>query len=287
MTQLRRFLREPLVHFVVLGAALFLWSAWSGGGGASGSNRIVLTSGQIDFLASVFERTWQRPPTEPELKGLIDDWVKEEIATREAIAMGLDRDDVVLRRRMRQKLEFLVEDAVDAAPPSDAELAAWLAEHADAYRTEPQVALKQVYVSVDRRGRDAEAEARRLLAELERRGGDAPIERLGDPIMLPAELPLTERRALASIFGGEFADAVVALVPGRWSGPVPSGFGLHLVFVNERREGRLPELDEIRPAVERDYSADRRQRNLESLYERLLEKYTVVVERKGGPEKGS
>jgi len=287
MTSLRRLLREPLVHFLLLGAALFAWYAWSGGGTGPGSNRIVLTSGQVDYLAKGFERTWQRPPTEAELKGLIDDWVKEEIATREAMAMGLDRDDVVMRRRLRQKLEFLVEDVVDQAPPSDAELEAWLAGHADAYRSEPQVAFRQVYVSVDRRGEAAEAEARRLLAELERSGGEAPVAELGDRLMLPSELPLTDRREIAARFGEAFANAVVALAPGRWSGPVPSGFGLHLVFVTERVDGRLPSLAEVRPAVERDFAAERRRQQLATLYERLLEKYTVVIERKEEAEGSS
>lgn len=283
----RHFAREPLVHFLLLGAALFLWYAWSGGGAGPGSNRIVLTSGQIDYLATGFQRTWQRPPTEAELKGLIDDWVKEEIATREAMAMGLDRDDVVLRRRLRQKLEFLVEDVVDQAPPSQAELESWLATHADAYRSEPQVAFRQVYVSVDRRGEGAEAEARRLLAELERMGDAAPVDELGDRLMLPSEVPLVDRREVASTFGQAFADEVLKLEPGRWSGPLQSGFGLHLVFVTERVEGRLPSLDEVRPAVERDFSAERRKEQLAALYQRLLEKYTVVIERKGEGEGAS
>jgi hypothetical protein len=287
MTRWRKLVREPLLHFLLLGAALFLWYAWSGGGSGPGSSRIVLTAGQIDYLVTGFERTWQRPPTESELKGLIDDWVKEEIATREAMAMGLDRDDVVLRRRLRQKLEFLVEDVVDQAPATDADLEAWIAAHADAYRTEPSVALRQVYVSFDRRGEGAQAEARRLLAELERRGPEAPIEDLGDALMLPPELPLAERREVASVFGTEFAGTVVALEPGRWSGPVRSGFGLHLVLVTERRDGRLPALEEIRTAVERDFTVERRRRQLASLYERLLEKYTVVIEREEPPEGAS
>jgi len=137
-------LREPLLHFLAIGAALFLYFHWSGGGSGPGSSRIVLTARQINQLAAGFAKTWQRPPTEVELKGLADDWVREEIAVREAMAMGLDRDDTVIRRRLRQKLEFVVEDVVAAAPPTEQELQAWLAGHADAFRLEPQAEFSQV-----------------------------------------------------------------------------------------------------------------------------------------------
>ena len=116
-------LREPLVHFLALGALLFLFFEWRGGSGP-GSSRIAITPGLIEHLTSGFARTWQRPPTDAEIKGLIDDYVKEEIATREALGMGLDRDDTIIRRRLRQKLEFLVEDAVSSSAPTDAELQA-------------------------------------------------------------------------------------------------------------------------------------------------------------------
>ena len=140
-------LREPLVHFLALGAILFLFFAWKGGGSGPGSTRITITPGLVDHLASGFARTWQRPPTQAELKGLIDEHVKEEIAAREATAMGLDRDDAIIRRRLRQKMEFLVEDAVDQAQPTDVDLQAWLERHEDAFQAESRVAMRQVYVS--------------------------------------------------------------------------------------------------------------------------------------------
>ena len=115
--------REPLVHFVVLGAILFALAQWRGGG--AGANAIVITPGQVDAMVATFTRTWQRPPTDEELKGLIDDSVREELAVREAVALGLDRDDTVIRRRLRQKVEFIVEGEVDATPVTDAELQAY------------------------------------------------------------------------------------------------------------------------------------------------------------------
>jgi hypothetical protein len=271
-------LREPLLHFLAIGAALFLYFHWTGGGSGPASNRIVLTAGQIEHLVAGFSKTWQRPPTEAELKGLLDDWVREEIAVREAMAAGLDRDDTIIRRRLRQKLEFLVEDVVAAAAPTEPELQAWLARHADAFRIEPQVALRQVYVSRDRRGAKSEADARALLARLRAAGPDARIDDLGDPIMLPQEIDLSPRSDVVRTFGEEFAGGSGAR-PGTWAS---GGVGLRpdLVLVRRRVDGSLPPLEQVRPAVERELLADRRTRQLAAMYERFLAKYTVVVERR-------
>jgi hypothetical protein len=266
MTLLRRLAREPLVHFLLLGGLLFLYFEWRGSGGP-GSSRIVISPGLIEHLSSSFTRTWQRPPTEAELKGLIDDYVKEEIATREAVGMGLDRDDTIIRRRLRQKLEFLVEDAASATPPSDA------------FRAEPQVSFRQVYVSPERRGASARADAEKLLARLRARGPDVATDRLGDASMLPAEQPLLPLREVTRSFGEAFAQDLLKVEPGRWAGPVESPYGLHLVIVRERVAAALPALGEIRPMVEREVAAERRKAELDGLYERLLEKYTVAIEK--------
>jgi len=274
--------KEPLLHFLAIGAALFLYFHWSGGGSGPTSRRIVLTAGQIGSLAAAFTRTWQRPPTDSELKGLMDDWVREEIAVREAMAAGLDRDDTIIRRRLRQKMEFLVEDFAAAAEPTEEELRAWLASHPDRFRSESQVALRQVFVSAERRGQKAEADALAILARLQAAGAEARIDDLGDSIMLPRDLPLGPLRDIARTFGREFADRIDKVAPGQWTGPVESGYGLHLVLVHARVEASAPDLAAVRPAVEREFLADRRTRQLAALYERLLGKYTVVIERPEG-----
>ena len=272
---IRRWLREPLVHFLALGAALFALSAWRGGGPAS--NRIVITPGQIDSLAATFTRTWQRPPTEQELKGLVDEHVRDELATREAVALGLERDDAVIRRRLRQKLEFLVEDASEAAPVTEAELEAWLRSHADRFRTEPEVAFRQVYLSPDRRGQSVDRDAAALLVKLAAAGAEAAAG-AGDSVMLPEEVALSTRSNIAGQFGEEFAGQVAEVPPGRWTGPLRSGYGLHLVFVRERREGRLAALDEVRPLVERELLSARRRQRIDDMYAQMLARYKVVVE---------
>jgi hypothetical protein len=271
-----RWLREPLVHFLAIGAVIFLIFFWWGGG--SRSTRIVITSGQIDSMAAGFTRTWQRPPSEEELKGLIDDYVREEIAAREAMAAGLDRDDTIIRRRLRQKLEFLAEDSIDLAPPTEAELQAWLETHPESFRREAELAFRQVYVSEDSRGPAAEAEARRILAQLEASGPTVKIDTMGDRLMVPQEITRSTRSDVARQFGEEFADAVVLLEPGRWRGPIRSGYGLHIVLVLERQPGRTPALADVRPLVEREVLADRRARELSAMYERLLDRYRVRIE---------
>ena len=278
MTRLRPFLSEPLLHFLLLGGLLFAWFAWRGGAGGPGSTRIAVTPGQVEHLASGFARTWQRPPTEAELKGLVDDYVKEEIATREATAMGLDRDDTIIRRRLRQKLEFLIEDAGDQVPPTDAELQAWVLAHADSFGVEPQVSFRQVYVSADRRRASARGDALKLLGQLRAAGSDVAIEKLGDASMLPSEQPLEPLREVTRSFGEDFAKELLGIAPGQWTGPVESPYGLHLVLVRERVAAQAPDLATIRPMVEREVLAERKKKELHALYERLLGKYTVVID---------
>ena len=275
---MRRFVREPLVQFLVLGALLFAYFEWKGGGSGPGSTRITITPGLVEHLASGFARTWQRPPTDAELKGLVDEYVKEEIATREAVAMGLDRDDTIIRRRLRQKLEFLIEDEVGQMAPTDAELQAWLEQHADSFRAEPRVSLRQVYVSTERRGVAARAGAEKLLARVKAAGAGAKIDALGDPSLLPRELPLGPISEVTRTFGAEFAGRIDSIPTGQWTGPVESTYGLHLVLIPARVAASQPTLADVRPLVEREFLAERRKAQLQALYERLLRKYTVAIE---------
>lgn len=275
---MKKLLREPLIQFLVAGALLFVYFEWKGGGSGAGSTRITITPGLVEHLASGFAKTWHRPPSDEELKGLIDEHVKEEIATREATAMGLDKDDTIIRRRLRQKMEFLVEDAVDQAPPTDADLQGWLDRHPDVFRPEVKVAMRQVYLSPERRGGSADADAAKLLARLRSAGPGAKTDALGDASMLPSELPLGPLSEVGRAFGSEFAAKVEALAPGQWTGPLPSPYGLHLVLVTERVAAARPALADVRPLVERELQAERRRNQLQALYEELLRKYTVEIE---------
>ena len=208
----------------------------------------------------------------------------EEIATREAIAAGLDRDDTIIRRRLRQKLEFLAEDTLEASPPTRAELGAWLDAHPDRYRRDPEVSFRQVHLSVERHGARLDEDARLMLARLTSARADANLDTLGDSRLLPADVGRSSRSDIVGVFGEAFADRILEVETGRWLGPISSAYGVHLVFVRERIAGRLPSLDEVGPQVERDLVADRRRQTLEATYDRLLAQYSVVIERRpAGP----
>jgi hypothetical protein len=271
----RRALREPLLHFAVLGAGLFALFALVGGDDPA-SRRVVVGRGSLESLSATFERTWQRPPTRAELEGLVADHVRETILAREAKALGLDEDDVIVRRRLRQKMELLAASFAESGEPSEAELEAWLREHADRWRVEPRVSFQHVYLSRERRGAATQADAARLLGELA--AGRADPATAGDPLLLPAALVDAPLSDVARQFGGDFAARVGALELGAWNGPVESGYGVHLVRVDAREDGRLPALAEVRDAVLRDWQAAQAEAAREAHYRALRERYTVVIE---------
>jgi hypothetical protein len=201
--------------------------------------------------------------------------------------MGLDGDDTIVRRRMRQKLEFLAEDLSESAAPTDAELERWLAEHAEDYRVQPRVALRQVFLSRERRGDGVGDEAQLLLARLRAASFGEDAQGLGDPSLLPSLLPLSSEDEIARSFGDDFAAAVMGLEPGRWSGPIESAYGLHLVLVEARLEGRMPALAELRDAVLRDFTSARREAAQDRFYGALRSRYRIEIEMPRAAEEGS
>ena len=278
--RLRAILKEPLVHFLALGGLLFLFYLYRNGGLGAGGNRIVVTPGQVGSLRASFEKLWLRQPTDAELASLVEDFIREEVAVREATARGLEAGDIVIRRRLRQKLEFLLEDELAIAPPTDAELQAWLDAHRSDYLVQPVVTFRQVYINSDRRGAAAEADAEAALRRL--RGGAHPGT-AGDATLLPAESGPAEVRDIALQFGEEFANAVATIEPGPWTGPVKSTYGLHLVQLVKKTPGRSPDLALVREQVTRDLLVARRAAGVDSLYRVLRERYRVTVDSTGAP----
>ena len=274
MTFIRRVWREPLVHFLLIGAALFVFYDQTREQGSEAPNRIVMSSGQVEQLAANFKRTWMRPATETELTGLIESYVRDEVFYREALAMGLDQSDPVVRQRMRSKLEFILED-LSSAEVADEVLLAYLQEHPDKFRTQPQVSFQQVYLSPDRRT-DLLAEAETVLASLNE--GAAP-ESLGDPTLVPYAFTLATQAEIERSLGESFGREVVELVPSDdWVGPVFSAYGGHLLKVGESVDARLPDLSEIRELVEREYVVERRNEIKDLAYAKLREGYDVTIE---------
>jgi len=268
---MKRLIREPLLHFFVLGALLFGPYGWLNREGFNAPNEIVVSRGQVLNLTAQFERVWERAPTQQELQGLVDNWVREEVFYREGLAMRLDRDDPVVRRRIQQKVEFIVDSATPAAPTTE-ELQRWLDGHADAYRIEPTYSLRQMYFDPARHGE-------RLGADIAaaRRALDSGKPAEGDATMLPGAL-IAGATEVVRTFGSEFEDALRTLPIGGWHGPVRSGFGLHLVELAEREEGRQAPLADVRAAVERDLIHARTQEANAAFYDRLRANYTVRIE---------
>jgi hypothetical protein len=267
-----KLMREPLVHFVLAGAALFALDSWRGTPAVE-AGELRVSAGEIDHLAEVFARTWMRPPTGAELEDLIREHLREEVAYREALTLGLDRDDTIVRRRLRQKLEFLAEDVAARAPPSEAELAAFLAANPERFRLEPRYTFVHLYFSPQRRV-DAAADARTALAQLAR----GEVGELGDPTLLPLEFVRAPSGDVDRQLGDGFADGLEPLATDVWSGPLESSYGQHLVRLAAREEGRLPELGEVRAEVERHWRAEQGAREREAFYAALLARYRIVIE---------
>lgn len=271
------------MHFLLIGAGLFLLfglrngpASLSGNQAGPDSARIVVTQNDIEQLAGTFTRTWLREPTDEELQGLIESFVRDEIYFREARAIGLDRDDNVIRRRLRMKMEYIFEDIASQGVPTEEELETYFRINSARYLNEPRIAFNHVFVSSDKRGDNAESYALHLLTELNT--GNAP-EPIGDLLLLEPVIPLSSLKDIESQFGKRFGKHLMELEPGKWAGPVRSEFGLHLVMVTDRREERLPELSEVAERVKADLAMERQEELKNAAYEKLRQRYTVMVEK--------
>jgi len=276
---MKRLIREPFLHFLLLGALIFIAHRFLSKRIDDGPGRIVITQGQIRSMVIGFSRTWQRPPTREELEGLIRDRVREEVYSREAIAMGFDRDDPIIRRRLQQKLAFVTDDVAAVAEPTNAELADYLKTHAASFGVDRRVTFSQVYLDPNKRGEHLAGDANQLLAQLRQQGRGADLSSLGDPFLLEHRFLATPDTEIAKQFGEKFVTKLGDVPVGQWFGPVESGYGMHLVFVEERTAGRLPELAEVRDAVSRDWTNERRLELNEKFFQGLLKHYEIVVEK--------
>lgn len=274
---MRALLRDPLLHFLLLGAGLFALYRLVAGEDVA-PKEIFVAARTIEGLADNWQRTWQRPPTQTELDRLVDDYVREEVLYREALAAGLDRDDTIVRRRLRQKMEFVSEDLAAQAEPTDQELQTYLDQHPDAFRLPTRVSFEHIYFSRDRRGESAGKDAASVLARLQSSARAPEAASLGDPIALAPRYDGIAVDELDRLFGDGFAAQLIEMPPGVWAGPSESGYGLHLVRVTEVIPGALPALGEIRAQVTRELLVQRRQKLSDEFYAKLREGYTVNVE---------
>ncbi|MFT5692721.1 MAG: hypothetical protein ACI92E_002057 [Oceanicoccus sp.] len=273
--------REPLVYFLLLAGVIFaLFEQVSDVSFSDSSQlqKIVVTEGQLSKLTLGFKNVWQRSPSAEELDGMIESHIREEVFYREALALGLDRDDGVVRRRLSQKIQFLSEDLASLVEPAVQDLHAYLVSNADEYRLPPRFTFRQVYFSTSKRGSAARKEAIALREKLRTQDTDIDTGELGDVLMIKHQFDNETDREIIRVLGSDFLQSLRDLPIGSWQGPVTSGYGLHLVRIDERIDGRPPELFEVHGTVLRDWKSAQRKNANEEAYSKMRNRFTVIVE---------
>ena len=265
--------KDPLVHFLIIGAALFAIAALRGG--AERPDRIVVTAEQIAQARAAATALQGREPTQEELAELVEPLVRDEIMYREALALGLDENDDEVRRRLVEKMSYLTQDTADPEPSSEEELRKFYEARPDIFGIPALVSFDQVFFSPGARGDSLEADAAAGVAAL--RSGRAPGE-VGDRTPLRDSYDDAPREQVAVLFGDDLANALFSAAPGEWTGPFRSDFGLHAVRLRSRSEPRLPPYDEIAARIAEEYGAQRRREENEQAYQRMRARYDVVVE---------
>ena len=275
--RLRRLLQEPLLHFLWIGAALFVVHDKVAAPDRAGTT-IVVGDALVDKLARDYEARWTRKASDHELAVLVESHVRDEVLYREGMALGLDRDDEMIKRRVRQKFEVIAEEEGAPSAPTDAALRAYLVEHAGRFLVPGTVSFEQVFF--DDAGSRVNIEPGIAATRVALARGADP-RKLGHASMLSGRVENTAQDLVARDFGADFARQLETAPLGQWSGPIRSSFGSHLVRVTARRPAALPELDAIRRVVAREWESERRESSRNESYQKLRGRYTVVIEAKG------
>ncbi len=270
-----RLLREPLVLFLLAGAAIFALDGLVGDG--RGDARLDVTREDVARIRAQWQAQASRPPSDAELQALIEQHVREEILYRESLRLGLDRGDLIVRRRLVQKLTFLSQDLADVDDPSEAELIGFFERNRDRYVRPRRTSFSHVYFSDERAGDSALEETRLALEHLQARPESGTWRDLGDPFMLRREYAERTEQELGELFGVGFAAAVIQQLPGTWRGPISSAYGWHLVRVHKRTPAERPTLDAVRGRVLEDYLTERREEANEAFFRELRARYEVRV----------
>jgi hypothetical protein len=267
--------KEPLLHFLIIGALIFVvFSIVNKEEAAVSGNKIVVSSAEIERLSDNWSKKWNRPPTETELKGLVESYIREEVYYREALALGLDQNDRILRRRLMQKMEFLSNDLAELNQPDDTALNKYFVDNQDKYKLPARVSFTHIYFSLDKRGAKTAEDAKSVLSGLDALRSP---ER-GDRFMLEYDFVQETPSEVARLFGSGFAEQLFTLETNTWQGPVESGYGLHLVRISEKIDSRIPELASVIDKVRTDFMFEQRQKMNKEIYEKFKERYEIVVE---------
>jgi len=275
---LKKWLREPLLHFLVIGALLFVIYGLQNNGISDQSKRIVLTKSDINRLALLWEKQRQRPPTQTELEGLIEQQIREQVLYRQALAMGLDKNDSIVRRRLAQKVEFISSDLAAQIEPSETDLVDYLASHGDKFEVPGRISFVQIYLSSDKRGATVEDDASRLLQQLQKAGPAADITRFGDSFMFGQAHKQVSDFDVKRLFGNAFTKKIFTLPVGSWQGPVRSSYGLHLIRIENKTAASQPELAVVRSKVRSEWMNEQRLIVNKAFYQGLRQQYEIVIE---------
>jgi peptidyl-prolyl cis-trans isomerase C len=272
-------LREPLLHFLAIGLALFGLYGWMNRGRISNGNyQIVLTLDDLKQLDVSFVSQWHRQPTPDEFRGLVESFIRQEVLYREGLAMGLDKDDTIVKRRMAQKMEFLSEDVARAHEPTTGELKEWYAKNSQKFALPDRATFRHLFYGFDRRGQNAQIDAVSALAKLTGAPEDSPLAKtLADPFMFQDYYGDRAPDQLAKEFGPAFAVGLYKLKPGGWQGPIESGYGWHLIWIESIRPGRVPAFEEVEPDVKTAWLADQKAIEWQKAYDQMRAKYEVVA----------
>ena len=275
-----KLLREPLVHFMFIGAVIYLlYGAFAEPVPEADDKTVVVSAGEIEWMQASWQKRWNRPPTAEEFDGLIQQYIKETVLYREALTMGLNQHDQVIRRRLAQKLEFLAKDLVALTPPTEEELQTYFSEYQERYQQPTLYTFTQVFIDPDKRGDATLARAEAVKVTLIAEGeaiDDAGA--LGDDFMLQNYYPEKDQVEIQKLFGSGFTESLLELSPGQWHGPVLSGYGVHLVYVSNISEPPPPVFSELRDRVEQDWKMEKGEELNDKFYASLREQYTVVIE---------
>jgi len=272
---MNKVIKEPLLHFAVLGVVIYMLSiAFSDN--SESSEKINVSAGKVEQLAVLYTKTWQRKPTQEQLLDTVNAYVLEQAAYLEGASLGLDENDIVITRRVRQKVDFIAEEHVKRPEITDELLTRYLQNNPDKFNRQTQLTFKQVFFDPKNNGDVVIAQARELLVTL----NEAPeqnIEKLGDRYLFKPHYQMNTLDDISRTLGREFSEELTSLASGKWQGPISSSYGTHLVFIEDRKVGELPELAHIKPMVIREWENEQRNKSVKQYYDELLTRYPAEI----------
>jgi peptidyl-prolyl cis-trans isomerase C len=278
-----KFFKEPLLHFLLLGAMIFMAYFIFNPGVSDSGNQIYIGQNDIVRFVKIFQKQWQREPTKEELEGLIRAHVKEEILYREALALGLEKDDTIVRRRLAQKMEFLITDVTVPEEVDDKDLMAFYEKHRQRYSRAANFSFRHIYFNPDIRGERMLEEAKATLDTLQSTNAGVVVpDTYGDRFLLPLQYKSATEDEIARALGRDFVEQLLQLEPGKWQGPIRSGYGMHLVYIEQRDVAAVYPFNEVRERVKNDYLYELRQQRNDEVLQKLKARYEVIID--GKPE---